>query len=84
MQSFDLTHKDVAAMDMICGGKGEVLIDFIDAHDENNRMIYESILKILEQREKAWLITMLDNISDASCLRSQQCIVKPDRNLIGI
>lgn len=83
MQSFDLTHKDVAAMDMICGGKGEVLIDFIDAHDENNRMIYEAALKILERREKAWLITVLDKISGASYLRRQQCIVKSDRTLIG-
>jgi len=83
MQSFDLTNKDVAAMDMICGGKGEVLIDFIDVHDENNRMIYESALKILERKEKAWLITVLDNIPGASYLRRQQCIVKPDKTLIG-
>jgi xanthine dehydrogenase accessory factor len=83
MQSFDLTHKDVAAMDMICGGKGEVLIDFMDANDENNQVVYEAALKIQERREKAWLITVLDNISGDSYLRRQQCIVKTDKTLIG-
>ncbi|AGY76975.1 XdhC family aldehyde oxidoreductase maturation factor [Clostridium autoethanogenum] len=83
MQSFDLTHNDVASMDMICGGKGEILIDFIDAQDENNRIIYETVVKIQEKREKAWFITVLDNVSGTSNLRCQQCIVKPDKTLIG-
>jgi xanthine dehydrogenase accessory factor len=83
MQSFDLTNKDVAAMDMICGGKGEILIDFIDADDENNRIIYETAFKIQEKREKAWLITVLEDIPGAFYVRRQQCIVKSDRTLIG-
>lgn len=83
MQSFDLTNKDVAAMDMICGGKGEILIDFIDAHDENNRIIYETAFKIQEKREKAWLITVLEDIPGHCYVRRQQCIVKSDRTLIG-
>ena len=61
MKSFDLTHNDVASMDMICGGKGEVLIDFIDTQDENNRLVYEEAVKIQEKREKAWFITTARN-----------------------
>lgn len=83
MQSFDLTSKDVAAMDMICGGQGEILIDFIDAHEENNRIVCEEALKILKQREKAWLVTVLEDIPGTSYLKRQQCIVKPDKTLIG-
>ncbi len=83
MQSFDLTNKDVEEMDMICGGKGEVLIDFIDTHNENNKVVYEAALEIQEKREKAWLITILDNVPSKNGLRRQQCIVKPDKTLIG-
>ena len=60
IQSFDLTGKDAAGMDMICGGKGEVLIDFVDAGDENSRLVYEAAAEIYERGEKAWLITILD------------------------
>lgn len=83
MQSFDLTGKDVTAMDMICGGQGTVLIDFIDADDENNRIVYEAAAEIMEQGEKAWLITVLGNHSGASGLTRQQCLVKTDKTLIG-
>lgn len=83
MQSFDLTHKDVNAMDMICGGKGKILIDFINANDENNQIIYKEVLKILENREKSWFINVLENIQGTSYLKRQQCIVKSDRTLIG-
>ena len=62
MQSFDLTGKDVAAMDMICGGKGEIFIDFVDAKVENNKKVYQAAAEILEKREKAWFITILNNI----------------------
>jgi xanthine dehydrogenase accessory factor len=83
LQSFDLTGKDVAAMDMICGGKGELLLDFIDADDENNQIVYKAAAESLERGEKAWLITVLSKIADTSGLMRQQCLVKPDRTLIG-
>ncbi|NMM62481.1 XdhC family protein [Clostridium sp. P21] len=83
MKPFDLTSEDVDAMDMICGGKGEVLIDFIDANNENNKVVYEAARKIQKNREKAWFITVLDNGSDEHGVRKQQCIVKPDKTLIG-
>ncbi len=83
MQSFDLTGRDVSGMDMICGGKGEVLIDYVDAGDENNRMVYQAAAGVLEQREKAWFVTILDSIPGAPGLARQQCLVKPDGTLTG-
>jgi xanthine dehydrogenase accessory factor len=83
IQSFDLTSRDVAGTDMICGGKGEVLIDFVDAGDENNRLVYEAAADTHEQGEKAWLITILNSAPGGSVLRRQQCLVKPDKTLIG-
>ena len=46
--SFQLTGEDAASMDMICGGQGQVLLDFIDGADETNRIIYEEATAILE------------------------------------
>jgi xanthine dehydrogenase accessory factor len=83
IQSFDLTSKDAAGMDMICGGTGEVLIDFVDAADENRRSLYEAVSDVYERGEKAWLVTILDKAPDGTALQRQQCLVKPDRTLIG-
>src|SRR5664280_967489 len=74
VHKFDLTGKDVAAMDMICGGAGEVLIEFIDAKDGNNRIVCEAAANILERGEKAWLITVLSE-KPAGGLARQQCLV---------
>jgi xanthine dehydrogenase accessory factor len=81
IHSFDLSSRDVAGMDMICGGKGDVLIDFVDAADANNRTVYEAAADIIAQGKKAWLITILKN--DPAGTKRQQCLVKPDKTLIG-
>ena len=57
--SFRLTGEDAAGMDMICGGQGRVLLDFIDGTDETNRIIYEEATVILETKGKGWLITTI-------------------------
>jgi xanthine dehydrogenase accessory factor len=83
IQRFDLTSRDAAGMDMICGGTGEVLIDFVDAADENSRMVCEAAADIYERGEKAWLVTILDKAPVGSALRRQRCLVKPDKTLVG-
>ena len=83
IQSFDLTSKDAAASDMICGGSGEILVDFIDARDDNNLKIYSEAAEILARGEKGWLVTVLGKTSDAAGISRQQCLVKPDKTLIG-
>ncbi len=83
IQSFDLTSKDAAGMDMICGGTGEVLIDYADAADENSRVVYQAAADTYERGEKAWLVTILDKGPSGSPLKRQRCLVKPDKTLIG-
>ncbi|OFX20643.1 MAG: xanthine dehydrogenase [Anaeromyxobacter sp. RBG_16_69_14] len=79
IQSFNLSSADGAAMDMICGGKGEILIDFVDAADESNRAVCQAAVEILESKEKAWLVTTFGN-GPAS---RQQCLVRRDGTLVG-
>lgn len=80
---FDLGGKDASAMDMICGGKGEVLIDFVDAADAANREVYMVAAAIMERREKAWFITGLQQEPGQTGIKRQICLVKPDKTLIG-
>lgn len=83
IKAFDLTSKDVAASDMICGGSGEILVDFIDARDDDNLKIYQEAAEIVTHGGKAWLITILGKTPEATGIKRQQCLVKPDRTLIG-
>lgn len=83
VHSFNLAGNAVASMDMICGGKGELLLDFIDAGDENNRTIYEAAENILERGEKAWLITVLGSVPGGGGISTQHCLVKTDKTHIG-
>jgi len=81
--AFDLTSQDIARTDMICGGRGEILIDFIDASDENTVKVYAEAAGAMERREKAWLITVLESLQGDAGLKRQQCLVKQDSTLIG-
>jgi xanthine dehydrogenase accessory factor len=83
IQSFDLTSRDAAGSDMICGGIGEILVDFIDASDENNLKIYAEAADILTSGGKGWLITILGQPAEIGGIRRQQCLVKADKTLIG-
>jgi xanthine dehydrogenase accessory factor len=83
VQSFDLTSRDAAASDMICGGSGEILVDFIDANNADNLKIYAAAADIIARGQKGWLITVLGKPGESGTIPRQQCLVKPDRTLIG-
>ncbi len=84
IQTFDLTSKDAAASDMICGGRGEMLVDFISAADPINVEIYSAALEIITRHEKGWLVTILENkVTGTAVAKRQQCLVRPDRTMVG-
>jgi xanthine dehydrogenase accessory factor len=83
VHSFDLTSKDAAGSDMICGGVGEILIDFIDAGDANNLKVYAEAADIVKRGKRGWLITILGKSAEDGGVSRQQCLVKPDRSLVG-
>ena len=57
--TFDLAHEDVAAMDMICGGNMEVLLELITPEPEQIEL-YNRIIEGLAGREKLLLATAMD------------------------
>jgi len=81
IQAFDLSGEDIAGMDMICGGGGEILLDYVAA-GESNRRVYQEAAQAVEKREKAWLITALGDGSSELPGR-QQCLVKQNGTLFG-
>lgn len=75
---FKLTGKDAALTDMICGGVGEVFLDFVSYKEENNLQILRRVIQCAKDRTKAWLITSLDGAG-----RRQQCLVEGSKAVTG-
>lgn len=61
--AFDLTGADVADTTMICGGRTEVLIDFIKP-DPANIALYEGRLRALENEEPGYYLTVIHGSED--------------------
>ena len=77
--SFDLTSEIADAMDMVCGGKLEILIDSI-APDEKNRLFFSSLLQMLDQRQKGLMVTEL---LESGVLQVRRAILREDGVVIG-
>ena len=77
--SFDLTSEIADAMDMVCGGKLEILIDSI-APDEKNRLFFSSLLQMLDQRQKGLMVTEL---LESGVLQVRRAVLHEDGVVIG-
>jgi xanthine dehydrogenase accessory factor len=81
IHQFELTGNDVAAMDMICGGSGEVWLQLLTAADRNNLIVCQATAGALGRRESGWLIAEIgsrDNVADR-----QFCLIGADRSVTG-
>jgi xanthine dehydrogenase accessory factor len=58
---FDLTSAETADMDMICGGKGAVLLDPVAACEENRRL-FQKWKDLLETRAAGWFVSIATGI----------------------
>ncbi len=69
---FELTGDDVAQMDMICGGFGDVLLSYIAADDAISHAVFAAALQAASKNEQGWLVTQYSN---AGTLRSRYCFI---------
>jgi xanthine dehydrogenase accessory factor len=76
--SFSLTGKDAAETEMICGGAGEIFLDFVDATKKTDRAVFQAIAEGIDRHEKCWMVTELD--PDGI---SRRCAVLSDGTLVG-
>lgn len=79
---FNLTASDAAGTDMICGGAGEILLDYIDADDRDNLAIFKALIEEMEARSKAYLVCAVDKRPEARKTR-QMCFIRPDGTMVG-
>ena len=81
IRSFDLTSEIADAMDMICGGKLEILIDAI-APDETNRLFFSSLIQMLDKRRKGMSVMELMESGSAG-LQVRRSVLLQDGGIIG-
>ncbi len=79
---FNLSGQDAAESDMICGGVGEILLDYIDGEAFENKELFERLVQCIENQEKAWLITGIGTGDHNDGLR-QQCLIRPMGEMTG-
>src|SRR5208283_5744396 len=57
LKEFVFNPDDAGWIGMICGGRVKVLVQFVDASQTQNVLLYREILATLRARKPAWLIT---------------------------
>ncbi len=77
----DMTQSELTSTSMICGGKVEVLVDYLKM-DDFQKDFYREMRQCLENREKTWLVTRLDTNGPYG-LWTRHYLVKRNKNVIG-
>ncbi len=77
-KEFNLTGSEAGQMDMICGGRLEVLVEHLDATNEQLLPVYQAMVKAIENRRRVVLVTPLE-VTDSS----QTFLIKEDHSIIG-
>jgi xanthine dehydrogenase accessory factor len=63
LKYFSLEKHDFDALDMTCGGRVEVLVQFVDAQSPDNIRLFQNIHKNIEKHEPFHLITPIYNLN---------------------
>lgn len=74
---FHLDNKDAYKSEMVCGGNGKILINYIDYNDENNILIMEKANEAVKNHKKGWLVTVLKEN------KKEMIFVDDENNLTG-
>ncbi|MEW9079924.1 XdhC family aldehyde oxidoreductase maturation factor [Terrisporobacter glycolicus] len=74
---FNLDNKDANKSEMVCGGNGEILINYMDCNDDNNLLIMEKATEAIKNHKKGWIVTVLKKD------KKEMLFVDDKNNLIG-
>jgi xanthine dehydrogenase accessory factor len=80
--SFDLTGQDAAAMDMICGGRTQVLLDLVVRGPETS-LFFEERCKALAAGRRRCFLTILEGVPD-DIRAVTRCPLEPERPIPGL
>jgi xanthine dehydrogenase accessory factor len=81
MMRFDLTRDNIAAMDMICGGTVEVLVDRVAAQ-EDAVLVFETWRRLLSQKKTGILVTVITE-SPSGLVATEHCLILSDGSTAG-
>jgi xanthine dehydrogenase accessory factor len=59
LNEFQFTGKDASTMDMICGGRVEVLVEWLDARAPGVIALVQALQALADSHQKGWWITRL-------------------------
>ncbi|OAT85776.1 XdhC family aldehyde oxidoreductase maturation factor [Desulfotomaculum copahuensis] len=82
IREFNLTGADAAGMDMICGGRLEVFVDFLSAGDPVNVEIFRTVSDLLRTGQRALLVTGLPSHAGDGA-RFNRCLLLKDGRQTG-
>ncbi|SFJ36275.1 xanthine dehydrogenase accessory factor [Terrisporobacter glycolicus] len=74
---FNLDNKDANKSEMVCGGNGEILINYMDCNDNNNLLIMEKATEAIKNHKKGLIVTVLRKNE------KEMLFVDDKNNLIG-
>lgn len=81
VRSFDLTGTNAEGMDLVCGGRLSILVEFLEASPENTRM-FQELSSSLGTRQKSCLVADLGEQDQQPGLVNR-CLVVQDGSTYG-
>lgn len=82
LREFVLTSDDAGRLGMICGGRVEVLINYVDPHDPAQLRFYEALAAVVKGRKRARLVTCF-SVCGSEEGRLEQALVNPDGSVVA-
>lgn len=81
VERYEFNGKEAGDMGMICGGRVEVLIRYVDSADQTQARVYQDIANALKSRQKAWLVTVFP--AEIGNVKTYQPLVREDGTICG-
>ena len=79
VKAFQFSGKDAPAMDAICGGQVEVLVEWLNPDDPQTRRIIQELKTAIHNRHKIWLVTSMP-CADTT---TTHALINQDGSVIG-
>ena len=79
---FNFSAAEIAETNMICGGKCDVLLDYVPGPNPPHQEIYSSIINALNKHECARLVTSI-GLANSKQIIANKCLVNANGNIIG-
>jgi xanthine dehydrogenase accessory factor len=79
VNEFHFTGNDASTMDMICGGRVEVLVEWLDARSPAVIELVQALQALTDSHQKGWLVTRLQGNPE----NSEHALVASEQILAG-